>query len=98
MPASCIASAVIKRALLLSMIGVLVACGGHREHTVKGSAATTDTVAPAAAQPAPTGTDAMTQTVDVGDGRSEADGGVTTSTTATAAPAKSAPAKKTKKH
>ncbi len=39
---------------------------------------TTQTIAPAAAQPAPTGTDAMTQTVEVEDSRSEAEGGVIT--------------------
>ena len=86
---------VIKRAILVSFIVLVAACRGHRA-AENGSTATTQTVAPAAAQPAPTGTDAMTQTVDVGDGRSEEDGGV--STTATTAAKKPAPAKKTKKH
>ena len=75
-----------------------------------GNAQQTQTIAPAAAQPAPTGTDAMTQTVEVEDTRSEDEGGAltngastaktgTTSTTATTpakAPAK-APAKPKKK-
>jgi len=98
MPAFCMTTAVIKRALFLSMIVMVVACGSRRENSSTNGTSTTETVAPAAAQPAPTGTDAMTQTVDVGDGRSEADGGVTTSSTGTSAPAKTAPAKKTKKH
>ncbi|HEY3055122.1 MAG TPA: hypothetical protein VGK31_04215 [Thermoanaerobaculia bacterium] len=33
-----------------------------------------ETIAPAAAKPAPTGTDAMTQTVDIEDSRSDAEG------------------------
>ena len=93
---------VIKRAFVVSLLVVLAACRGHRETSSDGSTATTQTVAPAAAQPAPTGTDAMTQTVDVEAGRSEEDGGASTATTATTAktakaPAKT-PAKKTKKH
>jgi len=70
---------VIKRALLLSTFALLAACPRH-ENAASGTTATTQTVAPAAAQPAPTGTDAMTQTVDVEAGRSEEDGGVTAST------------------
>lgn len=65
---------VINRALLLSLFALLVACP-RREQSATGTSATTQTVAPAAAQPAPTGTDAMTQTVDVEAGRSEEDGG-----------------------
>lgn len=38
-----------------------------------------ETIAPATPQPAPTGTDAMTQTVDIEQGRSEAEGGGLTS-------------------
>jgi len=38
----------------------------------------TQTIAPSAPQPAPTGTDAMTQTVDIEDSRSEDDGGALT--------------------
>ena len=86
--------------LLLSVVVMAAGCRGRREHPASGTNPTTQTVAPAAAQPAPTGTDAMTQTVDVGDGRSEEDGGVTTAPpTGTAKPAapKKAPSK-TKKH
>ncbi|HEX3584015.1 MAG TPA: hypothetical protein VH087_19780 [Thermoanaerobaculia bacterium] len=63
---------------------VLVAGCRDRKHASGPGSVKTETVAPAAAQPAPTGTDAMTQTVDVGDGRSEADGGVMTDTGAAA--------------
>ena len=54
---------------------------------------TTQTIAPAAGQPAVNGGDAVTQTVDVEDGRSEDDGGVLTNpqTTKTPAPAKIPP-------
>lgn len=44
-----------------------------------------ETIAPATPQPAPTGTDAMTQTVDIEQGRSEAEGGGLTSSTDTIA-------------
>ena len=64
----------------------------------KSSAPATQTIAPASAPPAPTGTDAMTQTVEVDDSRSENDGGVTSDTTSvTAAPAKKPAPPKTKK-
>ena len=66
--------------LILSLIAILfVAC--HRRETPAPSATqapTTQTIAPADARPAPTGTDAMTQTVEVEDSLSEEDGGVTT--------------------
>ncbi len=72
-----------------------------RKHASGPGSVKTETVAPAAAQPSPTGTDAMTQTVDVGDGRSEADGGVMTDTAGTTTAAGKAPVpsakKKTKK-
>ena len=73
----------------------------ERKHTSGPGTVQTQTVAPAPAQPAVNGTDAMTQTVDVGDGRSEADGGVMTDTaagtTSTNAPAPSAKKKSKKK-
>jgi len=67
-----------------------LAAGACRKQTAV-TAPATQTIAPAAAQPAPTtGTDQMTGTVEVEDGRSEAEGGVLmdnqksqTSTTAT---------------
>ncbi len=74
----------------------LAAChrrGGDPAH----GAQSTETIPPAAAKPAPNDNEALTQTVDVEDGRSEAEGG-----TAAAAPAKAgakkspAPAKKKK--
>lgn len=57
------------------VVSVLLAAVACRRHS--GTAAPvemTQTVAPAAAQPAPTGTDAMTETVNVDDGRSEEEG------------------------
>jgi hypothetical protein len=63
---------------------LLAAC--HRESKTSGSAAT-ETIAPAAGQPETAGTDAMTQTVDIEDSRSEADGGALTSPNAKVPPA-----------
>ena len=57
--------------VLISVVLVLGACKG-REQAAKGDA--TETIAPAQPQPAPKGSDAMTQTVDIEDSRSEADG------------------------
>ena len=88
---------VIKRALLVSILVLLVSCRGQRERSMTGTSATTQTIAPAAAQPAPTGTDAMTQTVDVENGRSEEHGGTSGTTAMVAKPVKPA-AKKIKKH
>jgi hypothetical protein len=48
--------------------------------------ATSETIAPAAPQPATSGTDAMTQTVDIEDSRSEAEGGALTETTTATVP------------
>jgi hypothetical protein len=79
--------------LLISIVVLAAGCRGRRDHLGSGTNPTTQTVAPAAAQPAPTGTDAMTQTVDVEDGRSEEDGGVTT----TSAPAAKKPQSKKKR-
>jgi hypothetical protein len=56
----------------------LASCHGRKE-TTGTETVTTQTIAPAAGKPAPTGTDAMTQTVDIEDSRSEEDGGVMTS-------------------
>lgn len=52
------------------------------------SAPTTQTIAPAAGQPSANGGDAVTQTVDVEDGRSEDDGGVLTNPQKAKPPAK----------
>ena len=77
---------------LVVIAATLVLAGGckRREHATE----TTETIAPAAPQPAPTGTDAMTQTVDIEDSRSEAEGGALTDTahtTTTAATTTTAP-------
>jgi hypothetical protein len=61
----------------------LTACPRHEQKHDAG-AATTQTIAPAAARPDTAGTDAMTQTVEVDDSRSEEDGGVITNPKSTA--------------
>lgn len=68
--------------LMLMMALALAAVGCHRGANDPAHNVQTQTIAPAPAQPAPNGSDAMTQTVDVEDSRSEAEGG-----TATMAPA-----------
>lgn len=73
--------------VIMSLPLALAACRGRAGDAAHG-AQPTQTIAPAAAQPAPNGNDAMTQTVDVEDSRSEAEGGVMT------APAPKAPAVK----
>jgi hypothetical protein len=71
------------------MAALLVACPRHRSGANDASSAQTATIAPAVAQPAPTGTDSMTQTVDIEDSRSEDDGGaITNPQTAKGTPAK----------
>jgi len=81
-----------KMLLLIALPLALPAC--HHRETDPAHAAT-QTIAPAAAQPAPNGTDATTQTVDVEDSRSEAEGGTATAPApAPASPAKKAPKKK----
>ena len=67
--------------LMLVLALALAAAACHRGANDPAHNVQTQTIAPAAAQPAPNGSDAMTQTVDVEDSRSEAEGG-----TATAAP------------
>lgn len=66
------------RTVLVStaVVLLLTACGKGEE---KAGSAATETIAPAPAQPEETGTDAMTQTVDIESGRSEAEGGGLTS-------------------
>jgi hypothetical protein len=76
------------------------ACRG-RGGSARGAAGT-DTIAAPPPQPAPTGTDAMTQTVDIEDSRSVDDGGVLTNpqtgtATTTAAGTKKAAKRKSKK-
>ncbi|HEX6158528.1 MAG TPA: hypothetical protein VF111_00075 [Thermoanaerobaculia bacterium] len=66
------------RLVLVSTVVLLAltACGNREQ---KAGSAATETIAPAPAQPEETGTDAMTQTVDIESGRSEAEGGGLTS-------------------
>lgn len=98
----------MKRVLIvLSILFLAAACGRFRGQHSGDASQKTQTIAPASGQPAPsTGNDdALTQTTDVEDSRSEEDGGVTSptagaTTTGTApakAPAKAPVKKKTKK-
>lgn len=74
------------RSALMLIAMSFLAAGCHRSSDAQVPAtAATQTIAPAAAPSAPNGTDAMTQTVDVEDSRSEAEGGALDNTqTATA--------------
>jgi hypothetical protein len=65
------------RFMVFLALGALAIAGCHRES--KAGSASTETIAPAAAQPDSSGTEGMTQTVDIEDSRSEADGGALTS-------------------
>jgi hypothetical protein len=85
--------------ILLTLAVSAFDCRGRKSSSSTGTAQTTQTIAPAAAQPAVNGGDAVTQTVDVEDGRSEDDGGVLTNpqkkpATSTAKPAPKPAAKK----
>jgi hypothetical protein len=87
----------VKTFSLLMIVAALLTAGCHRSRPGGNSGVQTETIAPANAQPAPTGTDALTQTTEVEDSRSEADGGVTSpaATSTAKAPAKAkAPVKK----
>ena len=66
-------------ALLLIVMSIAVfaaGCGWRKSSSSTTTTTVTQTIAPAAGQPAANGGDAVTQTVDVEDGRSEDDGGV----------------------
>jgi hypothetical protein len=84
-------------AVLTLLVAALPGCRQSREGQT--TTAATQTIAPASAPSAPNGSDAMTQTVDVEDSRSEAEGGTLTSTAVNHPPATTAtaaaPAKKT---
>ena len=85
--------------LLLMMLALFAAgCRGRKSSSATGTAPTTQTIAPAAGQPAANGGDAVTQTVDVEDGRSEDDGGVLTNPQKTSTAAKPAKPPVKKKH
>src|SRR5579872_932131 len=89
---------IVKRALLVIALAALVPFGCARQKNAATSTQpTTQTIAPATAQPAPNGTDPMTQTVDIDDSRSEGEG---MTSTASAPPAKTParPAAKKKGH
>jgi hypothetical protein len=79
--------------IVLSVAVVLPGCQRRNDAS---PSHTTQTVAPAAAQPAPAGNDAMTQTVNVDDGRSEEEGAAAVSDSASR-PGKPAPTAKTAK-
>jgi hypothetical protein len=80
--------------VVMTLALALTACHGPAGDSSKN--VQTQTIAPAAAQPAPNGNDAMTQTVDVEDSRSVAEGGVTTTKPPAAAKKAPAPPKKKK--
>lgn len=81
MKKSSLRSIVILSACLLAMAGC------HRSGAKSQTAAPTETIAPAEAPSSPNGADAMTQTVDIEDSRSEAEGGTISTTSGTAAKA-----------
>ena len=88
------------KAILILTLGALlsVSCARHKS-SAAASQPTTQTIAPAKEKPdASTGTDAMTQTVDVDDSRSESDGMASAATPPNAKPAKKAAAKKKGRH
>lgn len=75
-------------AIVATLLLALAACRGSERASQD---ETTATIAPAQPQPGETGTDAMTQTIELGDGRPVSEGGtseegapVTTTDTATA--------------
>jgi len=84
------------------IIGVVFLAGACNREAHNPSQTKTETIAPAQAQPAPTGTEALTQTTEIEDSRSEGEGGTseTAAPPATKKTAKTAPvpAKTTKKH
>jgi uncharacterized lipoprotein YajG len=83
--------------LLVMMSLAVVAAGCRRKSSSTTTAPTTQTIAPAAGQPATNGGDAVTQTVDIEDGRSEDDGGVLTNPQKPKPGAKPAPKPQPKK-
>jgi hypothetical protein len=84
---------------LIVMTASLLAagCRGRKSSVTTATTPTTETIAPASGQPAANGGDAVTQTVDVEDGRSEDDGGVLTNPQTKTTGTAKAPVKPTKK-
>ncbi len=67
----------------LALLAVVLVFGGCKGRLSGGAgSARSETIAPAESKPAPTTPDAMTQTVDIEDSRTEAEGGVLTDTAA----------------
>ena len=60
---------------LVIAVSLLLALGACKGREQKAHDESTATIAPAQPQPGETGTDAMTQTVELGDGRSVSEGG-----------------------
>jgi predicted small secreted protein len=60
--------------LIILLVAVALVLGGCRDRGVGADGEVTETIAPAAPQPAPMGADALTQTIDVEDSRSDAEG------------------------
>ena len=83
-------------AFALTVLGT--ACPRRGVPAAVSPAIQTQTIAPATAQPAPTGTDSMTQTVDVEDSRSEDDGATITNRPKATTPAGAKSAKTPKKN
>ncbi len=63
--------------LIGALLAIALVFGGCRDReAVVGEDGVSGTIAPAEPQPAPTGTEAMTQTVNIEDSRTDAEGGV----------------------
>jgi hypothetical protein len=62
------------RSLVIAIL-LLLALGACKGREKAATDESTATIAPAQPQPAETGTDAMTQTIELGDGRSVSEGG-----------------------
>lgn len=89
-------TATLSFVIVMTLALFAAGCRGRKSSSATTTGPTTQTIAPAAGQPAANGGDAVTQTVDVEDGRSEDDGGVLTNPqkTSTAKPNAKPPAPK----
>lgn len=90
-------TATLSLLIVMMIVPFSTGCRGRKSSSATGTAATTQTIAPAAGQPAVNGGDAVTQTVDVEDGRSEDDGGVLTNPQKAKTPPTPAPKPQPKK-
>ncbi|HEY6843022.1 MAG TPA: hypothetical protein VI391_02565 [Thermoanaerobaculia bacterium] len=85
----------VKRSFLVLALAALLPFGCAKQRNAATSKEpTTQTIAPATAQPAPNGTDPMTQTVDIDDSRSEGEGMTSTASAPAPTSTAKAPAKK----